>query len=64
MKIIVSIEETVVQDFVIEAESLGEAMEIAEKKYKAGEIVLEPGEPQFRQMSATDGKHYTDWTEF
>lgn len=64
MKFTVSIEETIVQDFEIEAESLDEAMEIAEKKYKAGEIVLEPGEPQFRQMSANDGNHYTDWREF
>ena len=64
MKFTVSIEETIVQDFEIEAESLDEAMEIAEQKYKAGELVLEPGEPQFRQMSATDGKHYTDWREF
>lgn len=64
MKITVSIEETIVQDFVIEAESLGEAMEIAEKKYKSGELVLEPGEPQFRQMSATDGEMTTEWVEF
>lgn len=45
-KYIITIEETIVQDFEIEAESPEEAFEIAEKKYDAGEFVLEPGEVQ------------------
>lgn len=47
---IVSIEETVVQDFKIEAASAEEAFALAEKMYENGEFVLEPGEVQMVQI--------------
>lgn len=40
----VTVKETVTQDFQIKAKSKSEALEIARKKYRGGEIVLEPGE--------------------
>lgn len=43
MKYKINIEETVSQDFEIEALSQEEAIKVAEKMYKNGEIVLEPG---------------------
>ena len=43
MKFIVAIEETVSQDFVIDAENTEEALEIIREKYKTCECVLEPG---------------------
>lgn len=53
-KYIITIEETIVQDFEIEAESPEEAFEMAEKKYDAGEFVLEPGEVQMVQIAVSD----------
>lgn len=53
-KYIITIEETIVQDFEIEAESPEEAFEMAEKKYEAGEFVLEPGEVQMVQIAVSD----------
>ena len=60
----VAIEETIVQEFKINATSAEEAFEIAEKKYKAREIVLEDSEVQFVQMSVTSPcDEQTEWTE-
>lgn len=50
MKYTITIEETVVKDFKIEAESAEEAFEMAEQKYKTGEFILDPGECQYKQM--------------
>lgn len=61
----VNIEEVVSQDFKIEADTIYEALEIAEQKYKNGELVLSPGELISKQISATDGKdNCVDWYEF
>lgn len=61
----VSIEEVVSQDFKIEADTIYEALEIAEQKYKNGEFVLSPGELISKQISAADGKdNCVDWYEF
>jgi len=43
MKYRVTIEETIAEDFEIEAASREEAARIAREKYKSQEIVLEPG---------------------
>lgn len=70
MKVKVTIEETVVKTFEIEVEDdedgIGNAAEVGIEKYKKGELVLEPGEPQFRQIMAEsmDGLFSTNWVEF
>jgi hypothetical protein len=61
----ITIEETVSQDFEIEATSLEEAMDIAEAKYNNGEFVLEPGNLVCKQMMGEDEDGYcTEWCEF
>lgn len=45
----VILEETVVSEFNIEARNKNEAFEIACKKYLDGEIVIEPGEVQYKK---------------
>lgn len=62
-KFIIAIEETVVQEFEVMAEDSIEALEIAEQRYRKGELVLEPGEVQFRQMASV-GNEPTEWMEF
>lgn len=70
MKVKVTIEETVVETFEIEVpyaeDGLGDATEIGIEKYKNGELVLEPGEAQYRQIMAEtmDGSFSTGWNEF
>ena len=65
MKYTITIEETNAKNFEIEAESAEEAYEIAERKYKSGEFVLDPGECQFRQIAITKpNNEATEWREF
>ncbi len=65
MKYTITIEETVTKDFEIEANSADEAYETAEQKYKNGELVLDPGECQFRQIAITaPSDEATEWKEF
>lgn len=62
---VIAIEETVSQNFVIEAESAEQAMKIAEEKYHNSEFVLEPGTVCFRQMAVIKpDEEMTEWTEF
>lgn len=64
MKYTITIEETCIKDFDIEANSAEEAYETAEQKYKDGEFVLDPGECQFRQMVITNpSEESTEWRE-
>ena len=61
----ITIEETVSQDFEIEATSLEEAMDIAEQQYNDGKLVLEPGNLVCKQMQGIDEDGYcTEWCEF
>lgn len=62
----VTIEELISQEFKINANSLEEAMYIAEEKYTKGELVLAPGMLVNKQMQAknADGTEETEWTEF
>ena len=62
----IHIEETVCGTFTIEAETIEEAMEIAEEKYAEGEFVIEPQTPTCKQMMAEcdDNGEATEWTEF
>ncbi len=65
MKYTITIEETCAKDFEIDANSAEEAYELAERKYKAGELMLDPGECQFRQMAITKpSNESTEWREF
>lgn len=66
-KFIIDIEEMIVQSFEVEAESMEEAMEIAEEKYWKGEFVLEAdADVAARQMRASSEgfEEQTEWTEF
>lgn len=65
-KYMVTIEEMVSESFEVMAETDEEAQLIAEKKYKSGEFVLEPGNLVCKQMeiqNVTDN-YYIDWIEF
>ena len=65
MKYTITIEEAVAKDFEIEANSAEEAYETAERKYKSGEFVLDPGECQFKQIAITaPSNEATEWQEF
>ena len=64
MKITVNIEEHISQDFEVEADTLEEAMEIAEDKYRSGEFVLENPCVTAKLMMADDGNKQTEWEEF
>ena len=65
MKYTITIEETVTKDFEVEANSADGAYETAERKYKSGEFVLDPGECQFRQIAITKpSDEATEWREF
>ena len=61
-KFTVVIEETVVNEFEVIAESEEEALEIASQKYRNCEFVLEPGEVQYVQMR-TVYPNKTEWVE-
>lgn len=60
----ITIEEMYVQSFDIMADSVFEAIELAEKMYKKGELVLEKGEVQHKQMAVTGGSMPSEWWEF
>ena len=55
MRYTICIEETVVQEFTVEAESEEAALKNAEKLYKAGVLVLEPGEVQDVKINIAAG---------
>lgn len=60
MKFSITIEETCVKTFEIEADTEEDAIETAIAKYNEGKIDLTDSEVQFKQLS-TD---LTDWIEF
>lgn len=62
----IHIEETISDTFTVEAETMEEAMEIAEEKYEGGEFVVMPQAPTCKLMMAEcdeDGES-TEWVEF
>ena len=64
-KYTIAIEETIVDEFEIEANDFNEAMNIAEEKYRKGEFVLSPREVQFKQMAVISPScERTEWNEF
>ena len=64
-KFTIAIEETVVDEFEIVAENETEALTIAKDKYKNGDIVLCPGELQFKQMAVIPSSgDIMEWHKF
>ena len=64
-KFIITIEETVSQEFEVEAENAELAVETAKNKYRNGEFTLEPGEVCFKQMTVVKPyNEVTEWIEF
>lgn len=65
MKYLISIEETVVEEFEVDADSPEDVLAIASDKYYKEEFVLSPGEVQERKMAILLPEQYaTDWDEF
>ena len=64
-KYIVAIEETLVNEYEIEANDEKDALEIARKKYKECEIVLSPGEVQLKRMGIISPRNQLmKWIKF
>ena len=65
MKFTVNIEETINQQFEIEAGNISEAIDIAVRKYKNSEIVLENPEISGRQVAIIkQNDEISEWIEF
>ena len=64
MKFTVIIEEHIGQAFEVEADDIGEAMQIAEDKYRSGEFVLDKSCVTSRFMMAENNYEATEWKEF
>lgn len=62
----VNIEETVVEKFLFEIPDDVDIYDYVQDNYYKGNVVLEPGECQFRQMSIRDlsDNFWTEWKEF
>lgn len=64
-KYIIAIEETITDEFEVEAENADTALKMAENKYRKGEFILSPGEIQFKQMRIVQPESSsTKWSEF
>lgn len=64
-KYVIAIEETVVDSFTVYANSSAEAMDLADEKYRNGELVLAPGEVTFKKMAVIKpSSESTEWVEF
>lgn len=63
-KFCVVIEETISEEFEIEAESKADAISKAIKKYKNGEFVLNPGNVESKKISVIDDSEIDKWIEF
>jgi hypothetical protein len=60
----IAIEETVIDEFFVEANDKDEAMDIAIRKYKRGEFVLEPGGLIAKHIAVVNYTSPTEWFEF
>lgn len=63
-KFTIRIEEHISQTFEVDAEDIGEALRIAEDKYRNGEIVLDNANVSARLMMAENDSEATEWVEF
>ena len=65
MKYIIGIEETIVGNFEVEANSKEEALGLAKEKYNNCEFVNEPGDLVEKRVAVrTDGGDFSEWEEF
>ena len=65
MKYYISIKETVVGNFEVDANSKEEALEIAKEKYDNCEFVNEPGDLVEKSIAVgIDGEDFSGWEEF
>lgn len=62
----ITVEERICKDFKVKANSIEEAMSIAEENYKNGEFSLDPGELQstLAMAYAPETNESTEWKEF
>ena len=62
----ITIEETISEEFIVTAESIEIAMQIAIEKYQIEEFVLSPGNLESKQIMVYDKTNdtCTDWIEF
>lgn len=61
----IGIEETLVQEFEVEAKNFNEALNIAKDNYNNGEFVLSPGEAQCKKIAVTyPNSQCSEWEEF
>ena len=63
-KYFVVIEETISEEFEIDAESKEDAISKAIEKYKSGEFVLSPGNLESKKISIVDNSEFDNWIEF
>ena len=65
-KYVITIEEHISGAFAICADSMEEAMRIAEENYKTGKFIIPPTPPTSRLMMGRNenGNEETEWTEF
>lgn len=65
MKYCISIEETVVGNFEVEANSKEEALGLAKEKYDNCEFVNEPGDLVEKRIAVrTNGEDFSGWEDF
>ena len=58
----VIVEETICQEFVVDASDAEDAATIARQRYRSGEFVLEPGELQSARLCVLDERgQMTGW---
>ena len=60
----IAIEETVINEFFVEANDKNEAIDTAIQKYDDGELVLDPDHFKSRQMAVVNNTSPTEWFEF
>ena len=62
----ITIEEMVSEEFIVTADSIEDAMQIAIDKYQKEEVVLSPGNLENKQIMLYDKSNdtYSDWIEF
>lgn len=64
-KFTILIEETVVKEFEVEANTEEEARYIAQCKYKNGDFILSPGEVQDKQLAVIQSNNkISEWFKF